>query len=613
MLMESKFLLGWLVSMMLLSVPISLVGIYYVSSRFRKAVARSMRIAAETGTLQVNHSSEARSDTGRENLQLRIVKPSKSRAEMESALAWQKNIGVKQRRVLLAYALAGLTFVLIAEFLYLSTIHVFSTEAILALAVAFTLPLTATIVISSNRGYWVLVSAIVIHLAVLEGLLRLLSGESWSDLFELIAVPVIALLFLSNRRMRAVGPMMYVAVFVVLGCTSLGFLFAGFYMIERLDLHFVESHLAHLPFVDAANQWYRQLWSLPLDQQLAKIQELLNHPMSVVAPEHLEHNFEWIFTLFCLYLFGFIIVGILIVWLCLRWFAERYRQHHVSDQMLEIEIWWILFAVFLMILYGGITSEGWAIFCGLVSLITYYVAIHSGFRWLQKRSPEEVPVNLLLLRVFGFDKRTQWLLDSLGGKWRFNGPIMLVAGPDVAHSQMEPHEFFDYTTGHLSRQFIRSKAELPQRIRESENGSDPDGRFRIHEFFCHEDTWRFTVTALLGKTDTVLMDLRGFSSANKGCEFEINQLLYAIPLERIMLLVDESTEKNFLNLRIQEFWSGLPSSSINANAKKPQLTFIEVSDHSDESVDAIVRYLMKSTVEIAVSNSINPHANIIDS
>ena len=588
-LMDSHFLLGWLTSMLLLSAPISLVGTYFVSSRFRKAVARSMAAAAETVALQDSHSSEVLTDSGRKNLQLRIVRPRDSRAEMENTLAWQKNIGMKQREVLLVNALAGLTYVFIAGFLYLSKIDAFSAEAVLLLAVAFTPPLTAAIVISSNRSYLVLLLALVFHLAVLEGLLRFFNAEPWSAWFQLIAVPVIALLILSNRRMRAVGPMMYVAVLVGLGCASLGFFFASFYMIEQLGLHFTDPHLAHLPFLDAADQWFKHLMSLSPSQQI----ETLNSLMSVIAPEHLEHATGWLVTLFLLCLFGFAIVGIFIVWCCLRWLANRYRQHRVSDQMLEIETWWVWFAVVLMIIHGGIISGGWAILWALVSLITYYVVIYFGFHWIQKRRPEEAPVSLLLLRVFGFDKRTQWLLDSLGGKWRFIGPIMLVAGPDVAHSQMEPHEFLDYTTGHLSRQFIRSKVELPQRIRESENGSDPDGRFRIHEFFCHEDTWRFTVTALLGRTNTVLMDLRGFSSANEGCEFEIKELLYLVPLERIMLLVDESTEQKILNERIQDFWSKLPISSINANAKEPQLTLIEVSDRSDAAVDEIFQLLMK--------------------
>lgn len=148
---------------------------------------------------------------------------------------------------------------------------------------------------------------------------------------------------------------------------------------------------------------------------------------------------------------------------------------------------------------------------------------------------------------------------------------MLVAGPNVAQSQMEPHEFFHYTSGQLDRQFIRSEEDFLQRMRESEEGMGPDGRFRIHEFFCHDDTWRYTVAGLLNNTVAVLMDLRGFYKANQGCLFEIEELLHLVPVQRILLLVDKSTEQELLNRKIQEVWAKLPISSINANKKKSKV------------------------------------------
>jgi hypothetical protein len=38
---------------------------------------------------------------------------------------------------------------------------------------------------------------------------------------------------------------------------------------------------------------------------------------------------------------------------------------------------------------------------------------------------------LLLLRVFGFERRTQRLLEELGLRWRHLGPIRLIAGTDL--------------------------------------------------------------------------------------------------------------------------------------------------------------------------------------
>ena len=54
---------------------------------------------------------------------------------------------------------------------------------------------------------------------------------------------------------------------------------------------------------------------------------------------------------------------------------------------------------------------------------------------------------------------------------------------------------------------------------------DPDGRYRIKEFFCYNDTWQMTMERLAAASDAVLMDLRSFSRVNQGCIFELGRLL----------------------------------------------------------------------------------------
>ena len=53
---------------------------------------------------------------------------------------------------------------------------------------------------------------------------------------------------------------------------------------------------------------------------------------------------------------------------------------------------------------------------------------------------------------------------------------------------------------------------------------DRDGRFRINEFCCRDDTWQATVVALIERADAVVMDLRGFTAERRGCEFELKEL-----------------------------------------------------------------------------------------
>ena len=88
---------------------------------------------------------------------------------------------------------------------------------------------------------------------------------------------------------------------------------------------------------------------------------------------------------------------------------------------------------------------------------------------------------LLLLRVFGFDRRTQRLLEDLGRRWRYLGPIRLIGGTDLAYATIEPHEYFEFLNGQLSRAFVQGQDDLESRVSEGTTAPDPDGLFRIEE------------------------------------------------------------------------------------------------------------------------------------
>ena len=103
---------------------------------------------------------------------------------------------------------------------------------------------------------------------------------------------------------------------------------------------------------------------------------------------------------------GSVAAGALLAWFYFSWFAKCYLRRHASDQMLEIEAWWVGFTVALCV-YASTLYGIWAIPAAIVLLVSYYTAMHFGFCWFNKRGKRRLPVSLLLLRVFGFDKRTQ--------------------------------------------------------------------------------------------------------------------------------------------------------------------------------------------------------------
>jgi hypothetical protein len=103
-------------------------------------------------------------------------------------------------------------------------------------------------------------------------------------------------------------------------------------------------------------------------------------------------------------------------------------------------------------------------------------------------------------------------------------------------------QFLDYIRRRLKSYFIHSTEDLERRIQNLDMRADPDGRFRINMFFCFDDTWKMTVVRLIRESDAVLMDLRGFTQANRGCAEELRAIFAEATADRALLVIDASTD-----------------------------------------------------------------------
>jgi hypothetical protein len=182
-----------------------------------------------------------------------------------------------------------------------------------------------------------------------------------------------------------------------------------------------------------------------------------------------------------------------------------------------------------------------------------------------------VPVDLVLLRVFSLGKRSERLFNGFAKSWLHGGTIRMIAGPDLAKATVEPHEFLGFLTGHIDRRFISGAETLERRVAETKPHRDTDGRYRVGDFFCHDDTWKTVLRQLAGESDVVMMDLRGFAQRHKGCAFEIHELLNVVPLGRIVLVVDATTDQPFLRETLLQGWANLAAGSPNRHDPDPRV------------------------------------------
>jgi hypothetical protein len=298
-----------------------------------------------------------------------------------------------------------------------------------------------------------------------------------------------------------------------------------------------------------------------------------------------------------IFIVGFLIFG-MIGWLLIRWIGNLYKQKKISEQSITIDAIWLLFGVFQSI---GLIFEGerWFI-ASLMAFVIYKIVSWVGFTYFgNKQSASETSPNLLLLRVFSLGSRSERLFDILGIYWRYVGSIRLIAGPDLATATMEPHEFLDFLSGKLSRRFIDTSQTLDLRVSEMDSQPDRDGQFRVNDFFCYDSTWKMVLARLVSTSDVVLMDLRGFSSQNAGCIFEINELINTVKLGRIIFVIDETTDESFLRQILQQAWDGMRSTSPNHLSKSGLLYLFRLQGFGNHELQHFLQRLAMNASTVA--------------
>jgi hypothetical protein len=283
---------------------------------------------------------------------------------------------------------------------------------------------------------------------------------------------------------------------------------------------------------------------------------------------------------------AFAVVG----WIVLQWIRRRYERKRISDQSLTFDSIWLLFGIVQSI--EMVFDGWWWIFTGLAAFAAYKVAARVGFRVASLHpSGTGSPPKLLLLRVFSLGKRSERLFDALGKHWLREGSVRLIAGPDLATSTVEPHEFLDFLSGKLARRFIDSPQTLDLRLSEMDTRPDWDGRFRVTDFFCRDDTWKMVPARLINESDAVLMDLRGFSPQNAGCRYEIEELLNVASIPRLVFVIDDTTDKALLEQVARGGWSRLRADSPNRQRESNAVRLFRFTGSRSGELRQLLRWL----------------------
>jgi hypothetical protein len=262
-----------------------------------------------------------------------------------------------------------------------------------------------------------------------------------------------------------------------------------------------------------------------------------------------------------LHLTGFLLLGWL-GWLLLQRLGRAYEDKRFSARALTVDAVWMLFAVLHCF---TLSFEGWAwVFTGIVAYMAYLFVFRFMCKRLALSRSAHGVLSLLLLRVFALGGRSRSLYDQLTARWLRVGYIDLIAGPDLATATVETDEILTFSAGEMDSLFLDNNEVLGESLARRDRAADPDGQFRVNELFCRNHIWRAAVERLAREDDVVLMDLRSFSEQHGGCRWELQQLLSIVPLRRVLLLVDASTDIKYLEQTLLTLWQKVPTESPNA-------------------------------------------------
>ena len=580
----------------LIAVPLAILITLVLTRLFRRRVAQSMLATGGTRAEPEIRQPPATGSPG--ELALERIDATGTRTETAHAMPLLGRMRRRARGLAVIYAGAALVYPLVlAVVIILGTGFAPKQPVLRNFALLFGLfftvnatPVTLAPTLVFKKQVRFLILAVLGLIIFLWAWGAMIGKDAVGIWLMFASIPTGVILLLNLRRLRAVGPVVSAATLLLLFGLIAGLIYACFYVKEAIRPQFVREDLAQLSFVDAGMKWADETFRLPVDQMRDRFREAIDKPHSLF---HILHP-ERVTTEMWLYFFGIWLagtaVGVAAAWAFVRWLARSYQAKRASDQMLTLDVMMVIFTLWTFLIF--IFAFGWIGAAAVPASFAGYM-VFSRWRLRHRECSAHLgtPRLLLLLRVFGFDRRTQRLLEDLGQCWRYLGPVRLIGGPDLAYATLEPYEFFEFLSGRLARAFIKDREDLDGRLPEGTAIPDPDGLFRIEDFFCHDDTWQMTVSRLAHKADAVLMDLRGFTSKNRGCTFEIEQLIASVPLQRIVLLVDHSTDILFLEQILQRAWRTISTDSPNAIAGEHRVRILEASSSHRDTLNAVLGLL----------------------
>lgn len=142
------------------------------------------------------------------------------------------------------------------------------------------------------------------------------------------------------------------------------------------------------------------------------------------------------------------------------------------------------------------------------------------------------------------------------------------------------------------RNFVRSRSMLLEKVAYT-MGKRQNwwGSYGIRPFYCFDNLWRPAVQEMMENAEAILMDFRGFNPTKQGCAYEIGKALDTVPVHKIVLLLDDKTDKESMLQLFRLKWRSISTESINRSILDPKLK-VYTAHHFYDWRDGILQWIL---------------------
>ena len=213
------------------------------------------------------------------------------------------------------------------------------------------------------------------------------------------------------------------------------------------------------------------------------------------------------------------------------------------------------------------------------------------------------PLRFLALWVFSFSGNLATMMSSAGLVWQFLGSTQYLRGGGFTVDLKSV----------LSKKESRltdTREELEDVLQQFRYTPTWSGRYKVNSALCGDHVWQLALHRLLRETDVVVMSLMGFSPSNQGCRYELGLLVDRISMQRVLFLIDSTTDLDFLIDTLRQNWEMMATDSPNHRGPTCPIRIFRITMRTEvpvlEGMDSMTAASMQPMPTFKISDLTNP-------